>query len=151
MTKNLFFDTENDTFGGVKLIEMRLLMPFIIAFLSLKTVGQQEYSGSLTESKIYEVYGISFFDGRPEIMQAMITLLENRIRYEILTSSESEKYPKLSSVGLMTKYNSTLIADSVFDKKTFNPLKYDIPFFTKERFVFKIDDTDFVLIIEPSD
>lgn len=77
-------------------------------------------------------------------------LINNRI--EIL-ESENEKnvqYEKLSSMSLYNRYNPELKRDEVFDLATFNPLKYNLNFYsTSDVVIYAIDNTNYILVIHP--
>ncbi len=76
-------------------------------------------------------------------------LIENRIKIIESPFDDREKYIKLSSVSLLNKYNPALVRDEFFDINTFNPLKYNLNFFSSKTEVYRIDRTNYVIVIVP--
>lgn len=72
-------------------------------------------------------------------------------RYFILEKAPvtDEKIPSLSEIPLNNKYNSILQRESVFNALEFNPLKYQLDFFSNTKKMYRIDNTNFVIIILP--
>lgn len=98
--------------------------------------------------KIEEVYGPNFFDNKQDLLRHFHHLLSYRIEYKNLPPTTDEKYPKLSAVPLMNKHGEISI-DRGFNPNTFNPLRYELNFFSKQTQIYRIDDSDYVLIIKP--
>jgi hypothetical protein len=76
-------------------------------------------------------------------------LLINRVKIIESALGTDEKYPLLSSVALLNKYNPSLTRDSNFNPETFNPLKYDLVFSAKTPIVYRVDNTNYLIVIEP--
>ncbi|RAJ11801.1 hypothetical protein [Olleya aquimaris] len=77
-------------------------------------------------------------------------LLRNRIVItEIPNMTDDSKYTLLSKVKLFNNYNPNLTRDETFNSSTFNPLKYNLGFFTSGSSIFKIDNTNYYIIIKP--
>lgn len=62
---------------------------------------------------------------------------------------KDEKYIKLSSIPLNNKYNQALKKSNGFNLKKFNPLQYQLDFFSKKKNIYRIDNT-YVLVLLPS-
>ena len=73
-------------------------------------------------------------------------------RFEIVSMPEyaEKEFALLSSVPLMNKYNPGLRRDIVVDVVTFNPLKYQFPFYSKSKEIFRIDGTNLLIVIQPA-
>jgi hypothetical protein len=102
--------------------------------------------------KIQEVYGDKtqeILQNEPERVKIFTDLLENRIKIVLEVSVGEDKYPKLSLFSLLNKYNPNLTRDSAFDLNTFNPLKYNLNFFSTKTEVYRIDNTDYLIVIKP--
>lgn len=102
--------------------------------------------------KIQEVYGNmteQIAQNEPDRIKALNDLLENRIKIIESPVVGEDKYTKLSSVALLNKYNPNLERDKEFDPKNFNALKYNMNFFTTQTQVYRVDNTDFIIIINP--
>ena len=67
-----------------------------------------------------------------------LNILRNRVSVHEKKYYSQENIKKLSSFGP----NFTTI-------EKFNPLLYDFPFFSKESHVYRIDGTDFLIVINP--
>lgn len=84
----------------------------------------------------------------PYRIAALTDLLDNRIKIVESPIVGEDKYVKVFSLGLMDKYNPDMKRDLVFDINTFNPLKYNMNFFTSETQVYRIDNTNYIIVIE---
>lgn len=119
----------------------------LMIFANLNKVFSQEIN-----PKIQEVYGTKLQElviNEPEHLARLNDLLENRIKVIVSDVSPVEKYLKLSQVALLNKYNSSLTRDVVFNPADFNPLKYDLVFFPKEPMVYRVDGTNYLIVINP--
>jgi len=103
--------------------------------------------------KINEVYGsnaqqLVFND--PNRLNFLTNLLEKRVKIQESKYLSDDKYPKLSSVPLLNRYNPALERDLQFNPDNFNPLKYAFNFYSaKETVVYRVDNTDYVIVIYP--
>jgi hypothetical protein len=102
-------------------------------------------------SKIAFVYGSEFLQHNPELLDPLVLLLRDRIAYQFEVAPPDEKFPKLSSFPLMNKANPSVNAPdpAAFDVTTFNPLIYNWDFFSDRVQVFRIDGTDYLMIVQP--
>lgn len=101
--------------------------------------------------KITEVYGEKtqeIFQNDPDRLKALTDLLDNRIKIVESPVIVEDKYTKLSTIPLLNKYNPNLTRDAVFNPNTFNPLKYNLNFFTTEVQIYRIDNTDYIIVID---
>lgn len=101
------------------------------------------------DQKLEEVYGLHFFDNKPELKTRFYQLLDQRIHYVQEPMTVSEKYPKVSQMGTLSKNNAAITTDAGFDPNTFNPLKYNLAFFSNTTQAYRIDGTDYILVIDP--
>lgn len=62
---------------------------------------------------------------------------------------KGKKFALLSTVGLVNKYNQGLMRDAVCNPATFNPLKYHFPIASKSKKIYRFDNTDYLIIIQP--
>ena len=102
--------------------------------------------------KLQEVYGDAL---TPEILSRPSRVLTTK---EILRNSGHQKgiktwfqkpCPLLSEVPLFDAFVSNLCRDKFFDPKTFNPLKYNFPFSRRGNQLFRVDQTDYFILIKP--
>jgi len=130
-------------------VTIRRFYFLIVFFLFLSPAFVMAQS---TDNKIADVFGPlsgSFFNQDNERYQLYVHLLEKRIRYVEEAPIAGEKYPKLSSVSLLNKYNPDLQRDVDFNQEQFNPLKYNLDFFSKLPKIYRIDNTFYLLVIDP--
>ncbi|MCK0108856.1 hypothetical protein MWU58_06095 [Flavobacteriaceae bacterium S0825] len=96
-----------------------------------------------------EVYGETLQKNvldNPERLRSIKNILRNRV--EILKMSHYPKdYKLLSQIPLFNKYNSSLKRE-VFSKSTFNSLKYNFDFYAKQTQVFRVDNTNYYIVIK---
>ncbi|MDM1044231.1 hypothetical protein HX004_05185 [Myroides sp. 1354] len=80
-------------------------------------------------------------------VEALTRLLNERVEIREEAYSRDEKYQLLSEVPLFNKYNTALTRDEVFNINTFNVLKYNLAFFENRDALYRVDNTNFVIII----
>jgi hypothetical protein len=130
----------------MKHILYSFLTAFCIVFVNINVISAQQIN-----PKIQEVYGNmteQIAQNEPDRIKALNDLLENRIKIIISPIIGDDKYTKLSSVPLLNKYNPNLERDKEFDPENFNPLKYNMNFFTAQTQVYRVDYTDYIIVIE---
>jgi hypothetical protein len=130
----------------MKHILYSFLTTFFIVFVNINVISAQQVN-----PKIQEVYGDKtqeIAQNDPERIKALNDLLDNRIKIVISPVVGEDKYTKLSSVPLLNKYNPNLKRDEQFDPENFNALKYNMNFFTTQTQVYRVDNTDFIIVIE---
>ena len=127
----------------------RMKKNFLVIILlgyQLSTVMAQG-NGNI-DPHIFEVYG-SFAS---QLNNEQIAWLKTKIKRSSVSKepvTPGETYPKLSTLPVVNKYIPELKMETVFDVSHINPLKYRIDFYnTKRDLVYRIDGTDYVLIIK---
>jgi hypothetical protein len=130
-------------------------------FLLLLCVGLMSHAQSKSaaptpiNAKIAEVYGdqvdllVRNDKDRLKMLDDMLTARTSFVETPI---TAGEKTPKLSSVGLFNKYNPNLQRDQTgadFNAQQFNVLKYKIPFTANHSLVYRIDGTNYLLVVKP--
>jgi len=102
---------------------------------------------------LVETYGDKLEENilsRPQRLKDVKDILRNRVKIELASSNEKSAYvPLLSTVPLFTNYNSKLERDVHFEKNRFNPLKYQFHFHGFGTSMYRIDNTNYVVIIKP--
>ena len=68
-------------------------------------------------------------------------ILRNRVIIELENIKDISHLPLLSSLNFKVK--------TKFDLKNFNPLLYDFDFQSKTQKIFRVDDTNYIIIIKP--
>lgn len=123
------------------------LTVLFFVFLNINISTAQE-----TNAKIQEVYGDKtqeMVGNDPERQRFLIDLLENRIEILKSENTSGDKYIKLSTAALLNKYNPDLKRDAAFDPLNFNPLKYNLIFTSKKTEIYRVDNTDYIIVINP--
>jgi len=86
---------------------------------------------------------------KPQRLKDFKNLLRNRIVVKKITSiSDASKYQTISQAGLFDSYNKNLSFDTSYNPNTFNPLKYNLQFFGRGSAMYRIDNTDYFIIIK---
>jgi len=81
--------------------------------------------------------------------RALKHLIRNRIRIEKIPNSEGiKKYRNLPSIRINTD-DPSLDRNGTFNMTLFNPFNYKFQFFSKTTQLFKIEKTNYFLIIKP--
>lgn len=118
----------------------------LIALANISNANAQQVN-----AKIQEVYGDKTQElvlNDPIRLDFLNDLLDNRVKIIESPLSNDEKETKLSSVALLNKYNPSLTRDVVFDPLNFNPLKYNFNFFPKTASVYRVDNTNYLIVIQ---
>lgn len=116
-------------------------------FLNINISTAQEIN-----TKIQEVYGDKtqeMIGNDPERLRFLNDLLMNRIEIVESKNTSGDKYIKLSTTSLLNKYNPSLKRDVVFDPANFNPLKYNLIYTSKKTEIYRVDNTDYIIVINP--
>lgn len=122
---------------------------FTFALIALANIS--DANAQQVNAKIQEVYGDKtqeIAQNDPERIKLLNDLLDNRIKIIESPIVGEDKYTKLSSVPLLNKYNTNLKRDLTFDPANFNPLKYSMNFFTSEVQIYRVDNTDYLIVIQ---
>jgi len=80
-------------------------------------------------------------------VNALMQLLNERVEIKEEAYVTDEKHLLLSTVPLFNKYNADLTRDTTVDMRTFNVLKYNMDFFSVRSVSYRMDNTNFVIII----
>lgn len=125
-----------------------LLTALVIVFTNNNHLSAQQ-----TNAKIQEVFADKTQDlvmNDPIRLSFLTDLIENRVKViEMPVNGGKEVYIKLSTIPLVNKYNTTLARDITIDPTNFNPLKYDLNFSSKKTEVYRIDNTNYIIVIQP--
>lgn len=127
---------------------MKTLLLFILCWIPI--YGFTQIQAPL-DPRILEVYGSQaeiFQKSDPELIFHLEKLLNIRFEVRTLPYETGEKFPRLSQVSLMNKFNPDLQRDLVFKPETFNPLKYELDLFAATDKVYRVDQTDYILFIK---
>ena len=115
-----------------------------------QTVAQQLNAEEISNRVAY-VHGNDFVLNNPTLVTAFGKVMTDRIEYRVAVQNDNEKYPLLSSMDLFSKANPTIQGADFenFDVNTFNPLVYNLDFFSDRTLVYRIDNTSYIMIVKP--
>lgn len=123
----------------------------VLAFFVFNITFSQTTTKSnpgLEQRFIEEVFGSNIAkDGQH--YKNLQKLLRERVIFTQESLQENEKFPKISQSPLFNKYNSELIRDVDFNENNFNVLKYNLNFFSPNTMVYRFDNSDWLIIINP--
>ena len=105
---------------------------------------------NLEIQKLEYVYGDKlkkYVLDKPSIVNDIKHIFRNRIFIGRKSLTPRVKYPLLSSVNLFNIYNKNLIRPP-FDKETFNPFIYNFNFGSKSELIYRVDNSDYIIIIK---
>lgn len=119
-----------------------------------KVVEISSYSDEQIKTFIIEVFGNQsdelVFNSNSRRYEMIKDFLNNRFKIEYRPEYNGKGFKLLSSLGLNNKYNSALEMDSVIEISTFNPLKYNFEMNSKEKNIYRVDNTDYIITILPT-
>lgn len=121
-----------------------LFIFFVMQFAAGIAANGQKTSA---DARISEVYVTYVKDLNPDqLAWIRDQLSRSEIRKEAYF--KDEKYPLLSSVPLVNKYNPQIAKDDFSKPMEINPIKYQINFMETKDQSFRIDGTDYVLFVK---
>ena len=131
---------------------MKQLIIALTYFTLSAPVYAQQAQVEPVNPKIIEVFADKTQElvlNNPDRLALYNDFLDNRIKVIESPKSGNDKFIKLSSVPLMNKYNTTLTRDLVFDPNNFNALKYALDILPKSPMIYRVDNTDYLIVIQP--
>jgi|GEM_PF-2222370 len=140
---------------------MNLLYTTLACLIYTFSCNQASCQGQLAQTHLAEVqsylpaitavYGDTWVSNNQEAVKALENCFSTRMKYLIEPLTTNDKYPLLSSFPLMNRYNPTIVAIdySQFNPETFIPINYNLPFFSDQKQVIRVDGTDYIIVIDP--
>lgn len=140
---------------------MNLLYTTLACLIYTFACNKASCQGQLAETQLADVqsylpaitsvYGNTWVSNNQEAVNALENCFSNRMNYLIEPLTANDKYPLLSSFPLMNRYNPTIVAIdySQFNPETFVPITYNLPFFSDQKQVIRVDGTDYIIVIDP--
>lgn len=105
------------------------------------------------EDYIFEVYqeeGLAYIKlNNAARYNYLKSFFQSRIFVTNIPKTKDEKYQNLMNLPLLNQYNNQLKYDTDFNIDTFNPFKYDINFSLSYQSIYRIAESDYVLIVHP--
>lgn len=102
-------------------------------------------------SQINEVYGDKTQEdvlNHPQRVKDIKNILRNRVVIKLDESGTMKSCPLLSEVSLFNLYVPDLTRDKSFNPREFNPLKYNFNFYGLGALMYKVDNTNYYIIIK---
>ena len=102
-------------------------------------------------NKLEEAYGQNLNDQileRPVRVKDIKDILRNRVDIYHENIKDVSTIPLLSNVPIFNIYNHKLNRP-VFNRNNFNPLLYNFNFFSKTKQIYRVDNTNYLIVIKP--
>jgi hypothetical protein len=126
---------------------MKHIIIVLIFFTLTNHVKAQDVNSKIQE--VYGAYAQTEVFNNPSRLNEVNNIITKRVKVLEVALNSEDKYPKLSQIGLLNKYNPNLSREIVFDPNNFNPLKYNFNFSSKSTLIYRIDNTNYIVVIEP--
>jgi len=124
-----------------------LLSLFFVALCLFSKAQQQDINAKIQE--VYADKAQELVFNNPDRLRDLNDILQNRLKIEEMAVVGEDKFTKLSTVDLLNRYNPNLTRDDAFNVNTFNALKYNLNFFPRSTVIYRVDNSNYVIIIEP--
>ena len=99
--------------------------------------------------EVYGDYAQRDILNRPQRLKDVKNILRNRLEIVNIPNPNNQKLCKLlSEVPLFDAYVDNLKRDVVFNKNTFNPLKYVFDFYSRGGAIYRVDNTNYFIKIK---
>ena len=102
--------------------------------------------------KINEVYGEHAEEdilSKPQRLKDIKNILRNRVEIIEVTEKDLSSFTNLSTVPLLKVYNKGLSRDASYNARTFNPLKYQFNFYSRDGSkTYRFDNSQYLIIIK---
>lgn len=121
-----------------------LTIIFLISFFNYSF--SQQVNPKNYDAFIEEVYG-----GTPYMTDEHKEIYIQNMKKVQVKEWDGNDYPVLGTVMLKNKYHPEMDYDNskTFDSNNFNPLKYFFNFYGKEKQIYKVYGTDYMVVIDP--
>ncbi len=137
-----------------KYVFLAILLITISSFSQKKEVKQ--FTDNFIKECIIEIYQSKsdelVFNSSSNKAFLLTDFMKNRVVVEYQPSYKGKGFISTNDLSVFNKYNSSLKNDSFYDKDTFNPLKYlnSINLNATSKEIYRIAETDFIMIVSPS-
>ena len=132
-----------------------LIAMLVLSLQGAAQTNMKSDSGPLTArelSNLQEVFGNHLQDhilSRPNMLAEIKDVLRNRVQIVKLDNPQDQKScPLLSEIALYTAFNPDIKRDSRFDPSNFNPLKYAFNYRINGASMYRVDQTNYYIIIK---
>lgn len=131
-----------------------LLLAFNLSSLQAQVSKPDPANFDRFIAQVYTGSGADFISPDTRRYAYMKALYENRITF---VKSDAEKLDLdnslklLSEVPLYNLYNPAVTRDTGFDPQEFNPFKYQFDFYAATKLIYRIDGTEYLIVIQPQE
>lgn len=108
-------------------------------------ISSHNFENYINEAYAFNSRGVN--KSRSNQYQAIKSLLKERLFF-FESKEEITKALQIQDIPLFNKYNSTLSRDIYYNINTFNPLKYNLPFFSNQSSLYRLGSTNYYLLIK---
>lgn len=84
---------------------------------------------------------------KPSRVKDIKHILRNRVVIQNEDVKDISNYPLLSTISVFDVFNNS-IQFPLFDKENFNPLIYNFNFNSKTRLIYRVDNTNYLIVIK---
>lgn len=113
---------------------------------NIKTPLNSEELLMITE--VYGDYAQQYVFDKPEKLKNVKNILRNRVKIYEENIKDLSDLNKLSQVALFDTFNNKLKRDIPFKPNTFNPLKYDFNYNSRDKSKrYRVDNTNYVIVV----
>lgn len=129
-----------------------IVILFLFGIFTTTAQNKSLYSQQQIEQHIREVFSdqadVLVYGKSPQRL-ALISDFFKRITIKLAPEYRGKGFKLLSSLELLNKYNPNLKRETVFNPANFNALKYQFDIASKEKQVYRVDGTDYIIIVSP--
>lgn len=94
-------------------------------------------------------YASQYVLDNPRRLRSIKNILRNRVVVKKVTNpNERKDCDNLSTVPLFDSFVSDIKRDDHFNPTTFNPLKYNFDFYSTSSYMYKVDNTNYYIMIK---
>ena len=128
---------------------------FLLAFTSLSAQDFQEknHSDEFIKNCIIEIFQEKADKLVFNSNSMRYTLMRNFIKHNVIVEYHPEfqgkGFESTNSLPLQNKYNSAIQRDQSYQIGVFNPLRYAISMSPNKKMMYRIADSDYIMIISP--
>ena len=107
---------------------------------------------SMEMTILTEAYGEnleSLILSKPQRLKDVKHLLRNRLQIVNAKNKDLSTFPLVSSQSVFKYYKKSFSENVLYQGINFNPLQFNLNFYSKKATTYRIDNTNYILIIKP--
>lgn len=141
-----------------KKVTLSLLLIVLLTLMSTLSYGQisqrNSYSNQFIRDCIIEVFQDQaddlVFNSNSNRLQVITNFYKKQLFIEYRPELREKEFESTDDLKLNNKYNPSLLRDNSYLISTFNPLKYNIQISPLNKMMYRIADTDYIIIVVPN-